>query len=165
MKISFFHFIEAHPNKIHVGWNPWNLLFIFNGEIWNILEKKSPNKLFREIRKRRTLAESKTKDRSGKDGRYCSKAIEELGWWRYIHYFFIQHAAEVICCERRYKKGFFLRFFALKQNKVNSKNWGETNFDMSKKQKDVRDVFFKIKGRMTVIEISIISPCTSCTHL
>lgn len=36
-------------------------------------------KLFREIRKRRTLAESKTKDRRSEDGRYCSKAIEELG--------------------------------------------------------------------------------------
>ena len=130
------------------------------------LRRNLQDKLFREIRKRRTLAESKTKDRSGKDGRYCSKAIEELGWRRYIHYFFIQHAAEVICCERRYKEGFFLRFFSPKQNKVNSKNWGETNFEVSKKQKDVWDVFFpKLKRRMMVIEISIISPCTSCTHL
>ena len=37
----------------------------------------------------------------------------------------------------------FSPFFSLKQNKVNSKNWGETNFEVSKKQKDVWDVFFQ----------------------
>ena len=42
----------------------------------------------------------------------------------------------------------FSPFFSLKQSKVNGKNWGETNFEVSKKQKDVR---------MMVIEISIIS--------
>ena len=31
----------------------------------------------------------------------------------------------------------FSPFFCLKQNKINSKNWGETNFEVSKKQKDV----------------------------
>ena len=36
------------------------------------------DQLFGEIRKRRTLAESKTKARSSKDGRDCAKAIEEL---------------------------------------------------------------------------------------
>ena len=41
----------------------------------------------------------------------------------------------------------FSPFFSLKQNKVNSKNWGETNFEVSKKQKDVWDVFFKIKKK------------------
>ena len=37
---------------------------------------------------------------------------------------------------------FFSPFFSVKQNKVNSKHWGETNFEVPKKQKDVRDVFF-----------------------
>ena len=41
----------------------------------------------------------------------------------------------------------FSPFFSLKQNKVNSKNWGETNFEVSKKQKAVWDVFFKIKKK------------------
>ena len=41
----------------------------------------------------------------------------------------------------------FSPFFSRKQNKVNSKNWGETNFEVSKKQKDVWDVFFKIKKK------------------
>ena len=41
----------------------------------------------------------------------------------------------------------FSPFFTLKQNKVNSKNWGETNFEVSKKQKDVWDVFFKMKKK------------------
>ena len=41
----------------------------------------------------------------------------------------------------------FSQFFSLKLNKVNSKNWGETNFEVSKKQKDVWDVFFKIKKK------------------
>ena len=142
LKVSFFHFIEAYPNKIHVGWNP--CCSISMAKFGTSLRRNLQDKLFREIRKRRTLAESKTKDRSGKDGRYCSKAIEELGWRRYIHYFFIQHAAEVICCEGRYKKGFFSVFLS-KTKQGNSKNWAETNFDMSKKQKDVRDVFFKKK--------------------
>ena len=56
---------------------------------------------------------------------------------------------------------FFLRFLS-KQNKVNSKNWGETNFEVPKKQKDVWD---ELKRGIMVIEISIITPCTSCTHL
>ena len=43
-------------------------------------------------------------------------------------------------------KVFFL-FFSLKQNKVNSKNWGETNFEVSKKQKQVWDVFFNINKK------------------
>ena len=37
----------------------------------------------------------------------------------------------------------FSPFFSLKQNKVNSKTWGETNFEVSKKQKDVWDAFFQ----------------------
>ena len=37
----------------------------------------------------------------------------------------------------------FSPFFSLKQNKVNSNNWGETNFEVSKKQKDVWDGFFQ----------------------
>ena len=41
----------------------------------------------------------------------------------------------------------FSPFFSLKQNKVNSKNWGKTNFEVSKNQKDVWDVFFKIKKK------------------
>ena len=41
----------------------------------------------------------------------------------------------------------FSPFFSLKQSKVNSKNWEETNFEVSKKQKDVWDVFFKIKKK------------------
>ena len=41
----------------------------------------------------------------------------------------------------------FSPFFSLTQNKVNSKNWGETNFEVSKIQKDVWDVFFKIKKK------------------
>ena len=41
----------------------------------------------------------------------------------------------------------FSLFFSLKQNKVNRKNWGENNFEVSKKQKDVWDVFFKIKKK------------------
>ena len=41
----------------------------------------------------------------------------------------------------------FSPFFSLKLNKVNSKNWGETNFEVSKKQKDIWDVFFKIKKK------------------
>ena len=32
---------------------------------------------------------------------------------------------------------FFSPFFSLKQNKINSKNRGETNFEVLKKQKDV----------------------------
>ena len=31
----------------------------------------------------------------------------------------------------------FSLFFSLKQNKVNRKNWGENNFEVLKKQKDV----------------------------
>ena len=41
----------------------------------------------------------------------------------------------------------FSQFSSLKQNKINSKNWGETNFEVSKKQKDVWDVFFKFKKK------------------
>ena len=41
----------------------------------------------------------------------------------------------------------FSPFFSLKQNKVNNKNWGKTNFEVLKKQKDVWDVFFKIKKK------------------
>ena len=39
----------------------------------------------------------------------------------------------------------FSPFFSLKQKKVKSKNWGKTNFEVSKNQKDVWDVFFTIK--------------------
>ena len=42
----------------------------------------------------------------------------------------------------------FSPFFSRKQNKVKSKNWGETNFEVSKKQKEVWDFFFfKIKKK------------------
>ena len=41
----------------------------------------------------------------------------------------------------------FSPFFSLKQKKVNSKNSGKTKLEVSKKQKDVWDVFFKIKKK------------------
>ena len=41
----------------------------------------------------------------------------------------------------------FSPFFSLKQNKVNRKNWAGTNFEVPEKQKDVWDVFFKIKKK------------------
>ena len=42
----------------------------------------------------------------------------------------------------------FSPFFSLKQNEVNSRNWGETNWTkFPEKQKDVWDVFFKIKKK------------------
>ena len=42
----------------------------------------------------------------------------------------------------------FSPFFSRKQNKAKSKNWGETNFEVSKKQKEVWDFFFfKIKKK------------------
>ena len=41
----------------------------------------------------------------------------------------------------------FSPFFSLKQNNVNSENRGEKHFEVSKKQKDVWHVFFKIKKK------------------
>ena len=41
----------------------------------------------------------------------------------------------------------FSPFFSLKQNKGNSKNCGETNFEVPQKQKDVWNVFFKINKK------------------
>ena len=41
----------------------------------------------------------------------------------------------------------FPPFSSLKQTKVNSKNWGETNFEVPKKQNDVWNVIFKIKKK------------------
>ena len=130
--------------------------FLQNFPVW---VRNLQDKLFREIRKRRTLAESKTKDRSGKDGRYCSKAIEELGWRRYIHNFFHSTCGRSYLLWKAIQERVFSPFFSLKQNKVNSKNWGKSNFDMSKKQKDVWDVFFKRKGRMMKIYQSSFLSC------
>ena len=76
------------------------------------LRRNLQDKLCREIRKRRTLAETKTKDRSGKDGRYCSKAIEELGCEDIftIFSFDMQQKLSVVKGDKR--KGFFSVFLS-----------------------------------------------------
>ena len=59
----------------------------------------------------------------------------------------------------------FSPFFSLKQNKVNIKNWEESNLKFRRNRKTYEMFFSKLKRRrLVVIEISIITPCTSCTH-